>query len=75
MAPVAPPPYPCTGSEPVIDHIELLDAEGNRINMICGSACFADWYAPQVGCTWRPYLPPDLTEDDPPVDEPEEPVA
>jgi len=45
--------YPCTGNEPVFYDIELLDAEGNVVNTIVSSECFAAWYAPQVGYTWR----------------------
>jgi hypothetical protein len=63
MLPEAPPPYPCTGAEPVIDIVELIDGDGQLVNRITGSACFADWYAPQIACTWRVYEPPDLDPD------------
>lgn len=51
--------YPCTGNEPVFDDIELIDGAGNVVNTIVASECFAGWYAPQIGCTWRHRAPPE----------------
>lgn len=78
MLPEAPPPYPCTGTEPVIDIIELIDGDGGVVNRVTGSACFADWYAPQIACTWRVYEPPPEPEPEPepePAPDPGEPAA
>lgn len=63
MAVKNPPPYPCVGTEEVFEQIELLDGEGVRVNMIRASECFVSWYAPQINCTWRVYVPPVIEEE------------
>lgn len=47
------PYYPCSGNEEVFNDIELIDVQGKVVNRIVASECFARWYAPQIGCTWR----------------------
>lgn len=53
------PPYPCTGDEEVFDDVELLDADGNVVNRIVASACFAEYYCTVFGGTWRRKPPED----------------
>jgi hypothetical protein len=52
------PPYTCTGEEQVYDDIEIFDADGNYVNGIIASECFANWYCEVYGYTWR-HRPPD----------------